>query len=276
MKRIIQLNILVLFFIAILQYACNSSTTTQNQVTSIKLDRQSIQLVLGETDSLIATITATGDLTKFPKTWTSSDITIVDIANDGSIIGLKAGTAIITVKSGDKTASCQVTVVDKIYPNLTSGELDFYGDYYKNGLTNNYVIYLTGPVDTLSIEINTLLSVKDSIPSGTYNVVTNLNSTNFSQFIQNTLVPGFSRHGKDYGSWFYNDAVYLPVQSGNLINSHKSGIYNISYNLVDSFGNTLSGSYRGRLPYVNASGGSYPVSGLKSISSKIQDLIRKQ
>jgi len=46
--------------------------------------------------------------------------------------------------------------------------------------------------------------------------------------------------------------------------------------LVDSFGNTLSGSYRGRLPYVNASGGSYPVSGLKSISSKIQDLIRKQ
>ena len=264
----------ILMFMSVLTVSC-TTLPTQNQVASITLDQQTDQLVLGQTDSLIATIKATGDITKFPKTWSTTDASIVDVADDGSIIGLKAGTAIITVKADSKTATCQVTVVDKISPNLTTGELDFYGDYYKTGLTNNYVIYLTGPVDTLSIEINTPLSVKDSIPSGTYNVVTNLNATNFSQFSQNTLVPGFSRNGNDYGSWFYNDQVYLPMQSGNLINSHKNGIYTITYNLVDSFGNNLSGRFSGRMPYVNAAGGTYPVTALKSFLTKIQSFIKK-
>lgn len=272
MKRIIQS---ITPFVLFITLVCSCSTTTQNQITAIKLDRQSIQLVLGETDSLVATITATGDLTKFPKTWSTSDSSIVDVANDGSIIGLKAGVAIITVKADSKTATCQVTVVDKIYPNLTTGELDYYGDYYKTGLTNNYVLYLTGPVDTLSIEINTALTVKDSIPSGTYTIVTNLSTTNFSQFVHNTLVPGFSRNGNDYGTWFYNNVVYLPVQTGNLTNSQKKGLYNITYNLVDSFGNTLSGSYAGKLSYVNASGETYPVDNVKSLSAKIQAFIKK-
>lgn len=123
---------------------------------------------------------------------------------------------------------------------------------------------MIGPVDTISIEVNTALNIKDSIPTGTYNIVTNLSSTDFNQFIKNTLVPGFSRNGNDFGSWFYNDIVYLPIKAGNLINSHKNGLYTITYNLVDSFGNTISGNYHGRLPYVDLSGGSYSIEALKS------------
>ena len=42
--------------IALLIASCTPATTPQNQITSITLDQQTDQLLLGQTDSLIAAI----------------------------------------------------------------------------------------------------------------------------------------------------------------------------------------------------------------------------
>ena len=77
-------------------------------VTSISLDKTSITLTEGEEENLTATVKP-DNATDKTVTWSSSD-TAVATVKDGKVKGIKAGTATITAKAGDKTATCKVTV----------------------------------------------------------------------------------------------------------------------------------------------------------------------
>ena len=80
-------------------------------------------------------------------TWTSSDPAVATV-DGGKVTAVKAGTATITAKAGDKTATCAVTVKEHILASLF-GNYDFYGmllayddeedelyfDYFKWGMT---------------------------------------------------------------------------------------------------------------------------------------------
>lgn len=66
--------------------------------------------------------------------WSSSDEKIAKVDKTGNVEAISAGEAVITAKSGEKTAICKVTVnipITSIYLNKTSIELNSIGDSYQ-------------------------------------------------------------------------------------------------------------------------------------------------
>lgn len=88
-----------------------STTPTKTNVSSIKLNKSSLNLFINESEKLIAIISPTNATNK-NMVWSSSDSTIATVSSDGKVSANKEGTAIITVTSeeGNKTATCFVTV----------------------------------------------------------------------------------------------------------------------------------------------------------------------
>ena len=104
-------------------------TVVATDVTSVTLDKTSVSLKAGETVTLTATVNP-DDATDKTVTWSTSDASVATIIN-GVVTAVKVGTATITVKAGDKTATCSVTVVatdvtsvnlDKTSVSLKAGE----------------------------------------------------------------------------------------------------------------------------------------------------------
>lgn len=81
---------------------------TTKPVDSITLDKESVELGLYETLTLIATVQP-DDATDKTVYWQSSNTRIVEVDN-GKIWGVNVGTANITAYCGDKSANCRVTV----------------------------------------------------------------------------------------------------------------------------------------------------------------------
>ena len=86
------------------------------QVESVSLDKTLYEMTEGDQFTLTATVKP-DNATNKNVTWSSNNTSIVTVDN-GKLTALKAGTAIITVKTedGGKTATCEVTVNAKINP----------------------------------------------------------------------------------------------------------------------------------------------------------------
>lgn len=85
-------------------------------VESISLDQTSLSLISGESERLTATVKP-DNATDKTVTWSSSNTSVVDVDQRGEVRAYEAGTAVITAKAGDKSATCTVTVtvpVDRI------------------------------------------------------------------------------------------------------------------------------------------------------------------
>ncbi len=78
-------------------------------VTSVTLNKSQASLKVGEYITLTATVTP-DDATDKTVTWTTSDATVATVSN-GVVTAKKVGTATITAKAGDKTATCQITIL---------------------------------------------------------------------------------------------------------------------------------------------------------------------
>ncbi len=77
-------------------------------VTGVTLNKTTAELKPEETVTLTATV-APADATDKTVTWKSSDEKVATV-KDGVVTAVAAGTATITAKAGDKTATCTVTV----------------------------------------------------------------------------------------------------------------------------------------------------------------------
>ena len=84
-------------------------TVEATPVTSVTLNRTSASLKAGETLTLTATVKP-DNATDKTVTWSSSDASVATVSN-GVVTAKKVGSATITAKAGDKTATCAVTVV---------------------------------------------------------------------------------------------------------------------------------------------------------------------
>ncbi len=86
------------------------------EVTSVSLNQSSIEMTIGETATLTATISPENATNK-NISWSSSDTEIASVEN-GRVTALSAGKVVIiaTTEDGGKTATCSITVKDKFIP----------------------------------------------------------------------------------------------------------------------------------------------------------------
>lgn len=91
-------------------------------VTGVKLDKNSLNMEVGQKTNLVATITPL-DATNKEVIWKSSNEEIATISDNGIIEALKSGKAVITVttRDGNFTASSEITISEK-----TNTEDDIY------------------------------------------------------------------------------------------------------------------------------------------------------
>lgn len=97
-------------------------------VESVELDKAEVELIEGESATLVATVKP-DDATDKTVTWSSSDPEVATI-EDGVVTAVKEGTATITASAGEKSATCAVTVKAK-EPEPEPGPTisDLYGSY---------------------------------------------------------------------------------------------------------------------------------------------------
>ena len=89
-------------------------------VTSVKLNKNTLSLVVSKNETLIATITP-ANATNKAVVWSSSDPSVAEVYSSGLVIACSEGTAIITVTTvdGNKKDSCKVTV-EKVENNINA------------------------------------------------------------------------------------------------------------------------------------------------------------
>lgn len=123
-------------------------------VTSVELNKTSLQLKEGGTETLIATVKP-DNATDKTVSWSSSDTGIATIDANGKVTAIKEGNATITAKAGDKTASCSVTIkntpimeavdlglsVKWASFNIGAEKPEEYGEYYAWGEIDPIVEY---------------------------------------------------------------------------------------------------------------------------------------
>lgn len=90
-------------------------------VESISLNQEAISMVVGDEETMTATVEPEGAADKVE--WTSSDEDVVTVDENGKITAVGEGTATITATAGGKTATCTVTVTAKPVP-VTGISLD--------------------------------------------------------------------------------------------------------------------------------------------------------
>jgi formylglycine-generating enzyme required for sulfatase activity len=106
MKKLIKIAIAA----AIVFSACSSGTSDSASVSGVGLDKASISLTVGKTETLTATVNP-ADAADKTVTWSSSNNDVATVSN-GTVTAVAVGTATITVTTADggKTAQCAVTV----------------------------------------------------------------------------------------------------------------------------------------------------------------------
>ena len=85
----------------------NSSGFEQEEITPLALDKAQASMLIGEETWLTASYTETEGKAL---TWQSSNPDVVTVDQDGKLVAVKAGDAIITASYGDEQATCNVSV----------------------------------------------------------------------------------------------------------------------------------------------------------------------
>ena len=79
-------------------------------VTSVKLDKTELALTVGDAAVQLTATVVPENATDADVDWSSSDLSVATVDGSGLVTAVAEGTATITAKAGDKTATCKVTV----------------------------------------------------------------------------------------------------------------------------------------------------------------------
>ncbi|MCR5206671.1 MAG: Ig-like domain-containing protein [Lachnospiraceae bacterium] len=110
-------------------------------VSSVMLNKSSITLNTGKSETLTATITPSSATDK-TLTWSSSNPSVATVTDNGKITAVSQGTAIITVKSSnDKSSICTVNVIPCEKPTISKQPADV---SCNEGETANFAVVAKG------------------------------------------------------------------------------------------------------------------------------------
>lgn len=117
-------------------------------VENVKLNKTSLTLDIGESESLTATVTPE-DAANKNMTWSSNDEDVASVDAKGKVTAISRGTATITVRTedGNFAAQCKVTVTD---PNATTTDTETQPD----GSTVTTVEDVNGSSSSTTIDVN--------------------------------------------------------------------------------------------------------------------------
>lgn len=92
-------------------FKADCEVTVKRHVSGVSLSKSSLNLYVGETESLAATV-APEDASDKTVSWSSGNSAVASVSKDGKVTANKAGKATITVttKDGGFTATCEVVV----------------------------------------------------------------------------------------------------------------------------------------------------------------------
>ena len=97
------------------EQSATCSITVTVPVSSIALDKTTLELVEGDNTTLTATVDPS-DATDKTVAWSSDKPDFATVDNSGKVTAVAPGTAVITAKAGDKTATCTVAVAKRLIP----------------------------------------------------------------------------------------------------------------------------------------------------------------
>lgn len=140
-------------------------------VEAVHLDEKEMQLTVGETARMRATVLPESATNK-DISWTTSDESVVSVDEDGNVNALSAGTAVITAVSvdGDKSDSCIVTVPvsvsgvemesDSVTVDINS-ETILKATVYPENAANKNITWISSDENVASIDNNGVLTAKE-------------------------------------------------------------------------------------------------------------------
>jgi uncharacterized protein YjdB len=142
--------------------------------------------------------------------WTSSDSAVATVDNTGKVTAVKAGSATITVttEDGGKTATCKVTVKEKIYPvtgvtldktsvELTEGDVTVLTATVTPSNASNKNVYWTSSDQSVATVDNT--GKVTAVKRGTALITVTTEDGNKTATCTITVTK--PSHGVDIGDW---------------------------------------------------------------------------
>ena len=94
-------------------YSASCQVTVTMPVSSVTLDKEAITIYIGESTKLTATVLPENATDK-TVSWSSSNVLVADVSQDGVVHAFAAGTSTITAMAGGKSATCVVTVLTPV------------------------------------------------------------------------------------------------------------------------------------------------------------------
>ena len=243
----------------------------KNDVKNLSLSKSTLTLNVGQSDSVIATITLSGDISEQSMSFTHSTPDIVSIkesdkqsfsqaSGKNSVVktivfkGLKTGTTTITLKAGDRTTICEITVNPSNY-NFTQASSANWGDYYDTE-TNSFDLYLfessftlnngklNGNGSYLYFDLSVPLT-QDGLIEGTYTAWNEPGKVN-------TFYPGEQSESQFYGTRMItingNDTTVTLINDGQFTITINGGNYKIEGDLTTENNASVHFIYNGTLP----------------------------
>ena len=111
MKKSIIFSLIAMTFVAFTVTSCNPekpTDPTNTSITGLTVKPSQLALSVGESTRLAYVTEPAGASVTI--TWTSSNTDVATVSNNGTVTAVDLGNATITAKSGDYTATCEVTV----------------------------------------------------------------------------------------------------------------------------------------------------------------------
>lgn len=123
-------------------------------VTGVTLDRTTLSLEMGETATLVATVLPE-DARDKTVTWSSGNTAVATVDQQGKITTVSPGTAQITVttKDGSFSASCALTVVERVVPITSISYEEKDGRTVKLNMGESYTIRVKVSPDNATEQI---------------------------------------------------------------------------------------------------------------------------
>lgn len=202
MKKVLLFALLSFLFV-VLGVSCDSNSVetlfdkqeakpidTKIEVISVSLDKDSVTLDVGQSETLVATIIPS-NATNQKVTWSSSDPDVVTVDENGTLTAKKAGRATITVTTEDGAKTCTVVVNSEC---LAEGTMITMANGSKKAVEN-----LTRGEKVLTFDHETgLLSSSEIVDYYMYTENSSgVMTLHFSDGIDVTVVVGHSFYDKD-------------------------------------------------------------------------------